>query len=82
MGAYKEEFPVGSAVKIVDTIELEEFARSWKYHHPLQREQMDFAGKTTKVEGVAFYHGGDALYRLLGLPGYWHEQCLAAATKL
>jgi hypothetical protein len=81
MGAYKEEFPVGSSVKIIDTIELEEFARSWKYHHPIQREQMEFAGKTTEVESVAFYHGGDALYKLGGLPGYWHEQCLTAATK-
>ena len=26
--------------------------------------------------GVAFYHGGDPLYKLAGIPGLWHEQCL------
>ena len=81
MGAYKEEFPAGSSVQILDTMELEEFARSWKYHHPLQRAQMEFAGKTGQIEGVAFYHGGDALYTIRDLPGFWHEQCLRAATK-
>ena len=23
-----------------------------------------------------FYHGGDELYKLKGMPGVWHEQCL------
>jgi hypothetical protein len=82
MAVYKEQFPVGSSVKIVDSIELEEFARSWKYHHPLQREQLEFAGKRSEVESVAFYHGGDPLYKISGLPGYWHEQCLRATPKL
>jgi hypothetical protein len=25
---------------------------------------------------VGFYHGGDVLYTLDGIPGLWHEQCL------
>jgi hypothetical protein len=33
------------------------------------------------VEEVSFYHGGDALYVLEGLPGLWHEQCLESASE-
>jgi hypothetical protein len=25
---------------------------------------------------VGFYHGGDVLYVLEGIPGVWHESCL------
>ena len=81
MAAYKEDFAIGSTVKIVDSEELEKFARSWKFHHSLRPEQMRFAGETVEVEEVGFYHGGDVLYTLRGLPGYWHEQCLRAFTK-
>ena len=28
---------------------------------------------------VGFYHGGDALYELEGVPGVWHEVCLRKA---
>lgn len=31
------------------------------------------------VEKVGFYHGGDPLYKLDGVPGVWHEECLEAA---
>lgn len=78
-GPYQEEFPAGSTVKIVDAEELRQFAKSWKFHHPLQPEQVEFAGEIAEVEEIGFYHGGDELYRLRGLPGYWHEQCLRAA---
>ena len=81
MAAYREDFRVGSSVQILDVNELEEFVRSWKYHHKLGTEQMKFAGRTATVEGVSFYHGGDPLYTLRGLPGLWHEQCLNAAPS-
>jgi hypothetical protein len=29
---------------------------------------------------VGFYHGGDPLYSLDGVPGVWHERCLVLAT--
>jgi hypothetical protein len=77
MARYKEDFPVGSAVRIADTRQLEEFLRTWKYHHKLTPEQLRYAGKTAQVEKVGFYHGGDVLYELRGIPGRWHEQCLA-----
>ena len=80
-GAYKAEFLVGSKVQIVDTELLKEFAGTWKWHHPIENSQLAFAGQTAEVEGVAFYHGGDEIYRLRGLPGYWHEQCLRAAAN-
>ena len=80
-GVYREEFPAGSTVRIVDAEELRKFAMSWKLHHQLQPEQMEFAGKTAEIEEVNFYHGGDELYKLRGLPVYWHEQCLRAVSK-
>ena len=39
--------------------------------------QIVFAGRGTTVQEVSFYHGGDVLYTLDGIPGIWHEQCLA-----
>jgi hypothetical protein len=61
MGVYKEAFPVGCRVRILDAVELGEFARAWKLHHPLQPEQVAFAGKAAEVEKVGFYHGGDVI---------------------
>jgi hypothetical protein len=79
MAPYKEEFPVGSIVRIVDVAELREFQRNWKNHHKLVSEQLEYAGRIAVVERVMFYHGGDVLYELNCLPGIWHEQCLRAA---
>ena len=73
---YKEAFPKGSRVRIASKHCLEDFMASWKYHHRLQPEQVNFADQVATVEGVAFYHGGDPLYTLANIPGFWHEQCL------
>jgi hypothetical protein len=73
---YKEDFPVGSRVRVKDLEFLEEFKTSWKYHHPLQDTQMRYAGAAARVKSVSFYHGGDVLYRLRKVPGTWHETCL------
>jgi len=81
-GPYKEEFPVGSLVKIVERDVLEDFMRTWQLHNKLQSEQLDFAGKTGKIKSVRFYHGGDELYQIEGVPGIWHERCLEACTSL
>lgn len=78
-GPYNPDFPKGSKVRITSRASLEEFARSWQYHHPLHPEQLEFDGVETIVEEVSFYHGGDELYRLTGVPGIWHEQCLRQA---
>ncbi len=77
-GAYKEEFPVGSLVRITGREALAEFLRSWKLHNKLQPEQLEYAGKIGKIKSVGFYHGGDELYQIEGIPGVWHEQCLEA----
>lgn len=76
---YKEAFPVGTEVRIADRAFLEEFKNTWKYHHKLQPEQLPYAGKSAKVEKVGFYHGGDPVYKLEGIPGEWLEQCLCSA---
>ena len=79
-GPYKEEFPVGSFVKIAERGALEDFMRNWKLHNKLQPEQLDHAGKIGKIKSVGFYHGGYELYQIEGIPGIWHEQCLATST--
>ena len=76
---YKEEFPVGSVVLIESLPLLEDFRRTWAHHNKLTAEQLQFAGQLAEVARVGFYHGGDVLYGLKGIPGAWHEQCLGPA---
>jgi hypothetical protein len=82
MALYKEDFPVGSKVRIVDALQLQEFQRTWQYHHKLRPEQLAYAGRIAEVQSVSFYHGGDVLYELQGIPGIWHEQCLCPAAQV
>jgi hypothetical protein len=76
--AYQEKFPEGSRVRIASRADLEEFLRTWGYHHKLEPKQLEFAGQSAEVASVSFYHGGDVLYDLKGIPGTWHERCLEA----
>ena len=69
----------GLTVRVAPRSALEAFLRpTWKLHHPLLPEQLEYGGLTGKVLWTAMYHGGDVLYELEGIPGIWHEQCLAA----
>jgi hypothetical protein len=77
-GPYNAEFPAGTWVRVVDRPALEIFMIEWKWHHPLESSQLQFAGQRTQVESVHAYHGGDELYELKGIPGIWHEACLEA----
>jgi len=63
-------------VKIASRPALEQFLRDWKYHNKLQSEQLNYADHLAEVESVGFYHGGDELYKLKGIPGIWHRQYL------
>lgn len=78
MAPYKEMFPTGSRVRVASRAVLEAFLKNWKFHNPITPEQLAFAGKAAKVASVGFYHGGDPLYVLEGIPGVWHERCLVA----
>lgn len=73
---YKAAFPAGTEVRIADRPFLDDFIATWKFHHKLQPEQLAYADRIAKVEDVGFYHGGDPVYKLVGIPGLWHEQCL------
>jgi hypothetical protein len=73
---YKEAFPLGTETRIADLAFLEDFAVAWQYHHKLQPEQLQYANRLAKVAAVGFYHGGEAVYPLNGIPGEWLEQCL------
>src|ERR1043165_8668642 len=75
-GPYEADYPEGSVVKIAPRSELERFMREWKWHNKLQSEQLEYAGQEAIVGSVGFYHGGDELYTLDGIPGVWHEECL------
>jgi hypothetical protein len=80
MPLYKEAFPLGTRVRVIADPELREFRARWKYHHELRDDQMAFAGRDATVADVSYYHGGDVLYGLTGVPGLWHEECLRAAS--
>ena len=76
---YKEAFPEGTRVRIADRAFLDDFKRTWKYHHKLRAEQLGFADQITTVKKVGFYHGGEPVYELADIPGFWLEQCLRPA---
>jgi hypothetical protein len=79
-GPYKAEFPTGTCVRIAEREVLEQFMATWRLHHPLTRQQLEFAGRLVRVNSVGFYHGADELYELVGVPGTWHEELLRAAS--
>jgi hypothetical protein len=58
----------------------EQFLRDWKYHNKLQPEQLNYADQFAEIDAVGFYHGGDELYKLKGISGVWHRQCLLPAS--
>jgi hypothetical protein len=76
-GLNKAEFEVGAEVRIADRAFLAEFLEAGQYHNELEPEQLEYAGRTAKVSNVSFFHGGDEIYTLEGVPGVWHEECLS-----
>lgn len=79
MPPYQEKFPTRTQVRTADRAALQDFLATWKLHNPLIPEQIAHADRLAVVKTVHFYHGGDALYELDGLPGTWHECCLRSA---
>jgi hypothetical protein len=73
---YNERFPKGSKARVADLTRLEEFMKTWRLHHKLQPEQLEYAGRVAVVTHVGFYHGGDPIYTLSEIPGLWLDQCL------
>ena len=72
-----DKFQPGDTVLIASRELLEEFARSWRFHHPLEPDQLLYSGQAAKVSTSLMYHGGDILYQLEGVPGIWHQQLLS-----
>ena len=73
---YNERFPMSAKARIASRAVLEEFMATWKYHHKLQPEQLEYADRLATVEEVSFYHGADPVCKLEGIPGLWLDQCL------
>jgi len=69
---HESMFEIGDAVRIEDRETLERFRAEWMFHNPLSDEQIAYAGRSATVRKVGFYHGGDELYELDGIPGVWH----------
>ena len=80
-GPYEPEYPEGTTVEIADREALDAFLRDWKLHNPLQPKQLKYAGRQAVVKSIGYYHGGDELYELKGIPGVWHEQCLKSVSQ-
>jgi hypothetical protein len=78
---YQEEYAKGSRVRIAARPVLEQFLRDWKYHNKLQPEQLNYADQLAEVESIGFYHGGDELYKLKGIPSVWHLRCLLPVSN-
>jgi hypothetical protein len=74
-----DKFQAGDVVRIANRATLDQFFQSWKLHHPIQPDQLQYAGRVTKVGRSSMYHGGDILYELHDVPGIWHQQLLVAA---
>jgi len=68
-------FRKGSGARIAGRAALEGFMATWKYHHKLRAEQLEYADRVTKIVAVGWYYGGD-VYTLEGVPGLWLDECL------
>ena len=77
---YVQRYKKGSYVRIVDRSALEDFQRSWTLHNKLRLEQLNYGNRVAEVARVGYYHGGDVLYELVGIPSCWHECCLQEAS--
>jgi hypothetical protein len=75
------KFAEGSNVRVAERDALDRFHQTWKYHHRLEPEQLNYAGRIAKVKRSAMYHGGDIIYQLENVPGIWHEQCLSPVSS-
>ena len=64
--------------RIADHPGVEQLFREWKYHNPLQAKQLAFADRAATIASVGYYHGGDELYQLAGIPGCRHECCTSS----
>ena len=80
-GPYCAEFAVGTWVRVAERPALEALQASWSFHNPLRAAPLEHAGQLAQVQAVGFFHGADELYTLAGLPGLWHEACLAPVAS-
>jgi hypothetical protein len=78
---YQERFLVGTGVRVAPRQQLEQFKETWRFHHPLTRDQLRSRKGQATVREVAFYHGGDVLYTWDGIPGTWHEHVWSRSSN-
>jgi hypothetical protein len=49
------------------------FSQKLEVPPQLETDQLKCADKIAEVKSVGFYHGGDVLYEIKGVPSVWHE---------
>jgi hypothetical protein len=76
MPQYDALFSKNSYIEIADIGTLKSIAEHWRLHNPLTPQMMGHAGERRRIVEADFYFGGDVIYRLEGIDGYWHEACL------
>jgi len=82
MPPYQAQFATGCHVRVQTAAVLAHFHKRWTLHHALTVEMLSFAGQEAVVKTVSFFHGGDVLYTLSGIPGTWHEACLCLPESI
>ncbi len=80
MPDYHSTFKRGEKVRIKDSQYLEEFQKTWGYHHNISDDQIKQGGKPDTVNSIEYYHGGEVLIGLENVPGVWHEELLEEWT--
>jgi len=77
-GSGPRESPQESVAVAGQILSGQSFLEAGQYHNELEEEQLAYAGRAAKVKDVSFFHAGDEIYTLEGIPGVWHEECLTA----
>jgi hypothetical protein len=74
MPAYHSVFLRGENVKIKPPEFLRQYlAPDWRWHNPLDSDNLKFAGGVFAVVDIGYFHGGEVMYELQGIRGFWHE---------
>ena len=81
-GLNKAEFEVGSEVRIADRAFSRVFSKPGSTTTSSSPSSSNTPAASAKVKDVTFFHGGDEIYTLEGIPGVWHEECLSCRLKL
>ena len=80
-GFYHPDFPKGTKAKVANRDVLEQFAQTWRYHHPLTEDQLGFHGaEAAAISFPEFFTYLDTLARVYFEKGKI-DQAIAVQTE-